>query len=102
MGLPPVLLAGPPYRPGQEPGRETRLERLNPEYARSPWQAALVSFRGFLAVLIGLFVAVILLIGVGSGDAGWWYALSLAVLEAARAGLRVLRCHRRERAGGRP
>ena len=53
MGLPPVLLAGPPYRPGQEPGRETRLERLNPEYARSPWQAALVSFRGFLAVLSG-------------------------------------------------
>ena len=59
-------------------------------------RAALVSFRGFLAALIWAFAAVILLIiGLGSGDSRWSYALSLAVLEAARSGLWMLRRHRR-------
>jgi hypothetical protein len=101
MGFPPVLPGGSPYRSGEDPEREKRLELLNREYAGSPWLTALVNFTGFLAVLAGSFVAVILLISVGSGGQWWPYALILAVLVAAHAGLRMLRRHRREAGRGR-
>ncbi len=96
MRYPSILPGGPPYRTGEDPEREKRLEWLSRDYSGSPWLIALVSFRGFLAVLIWAFVTVILLIiRVGSGDTRWSYALSLAVLEAAHSGLRMLRRHRR-------
>ena len=95
---PSILPGGPPYRTGADPEREKRLEWLSRDYAGSPWLTALVRFRGFLAVFIRAFAAVILLIiKVGSGDARWSYALSLAVLEAARSGLWMLRRHRQAR-----
>jgi hypothetical protein len=102
MEFPSALLAGPPYRPGEHPGRETRLERLDPHGAGSPWLTALVSFRALLAVFTVAFAAVILLASAGSSDARWWYALSLAMLETARAGRRVLRRYRPEAGRGRP
>src|SRR5512135_941330 len=96
MGYAPILPGGPPCRTGEDPDREKRVEWLSRDYAGSPWLIAMVRFRGFLAVLIWAFVAVILLmIRVGSGDTRWSYALSLAVLEAAHSGLRMLCRHRR-------
>lgn len=100
MGYPPILPGGPPYRSGEDPEREKRLAWLNRDYAGSPWLTALVQFSGFLLVFVGSFVAVLLLINLGSNE--WWpYALILAVLVTAHAGLRMLRHHRREAGQGR-
>jgi Flp pilus assembly protein TadB len=96
-----VLPGGPPYRADEDPEREKRLERLYQEYQGSPWLTALVQFSGFLAVFVGSFVAVLLLISVGSRHEWWPYALILAALVAAHAGLRMLRRHRREAGQGR-
>ena len=101
MGFPPVLPGRPPYRSGEGPERENGLEELNRGYEGAPWLTALVQFSGFLAVFAGSFAAVLLLISAANGQQWWPYALILAVLVAAHAGLRMLRRHRREAARGR-
>ena len=101
MGFPPVLPGGPPYRSGEDPEREKRLEELNRGYEGAPWLTALVYFAGFLAVLAGSLVAVLLIIAVASGYSWWPTALTLTVLVANHAGLQMLRRHQREARRGR-
>jgi hypothetical protein len=93
--FPPVLPGGPPYRSGEDPAREQRLEELNRDYQGSPWLTALVKFSGFLAVFVGSFAAVVLLLNLGNGVAAWGpLALILLVLAGAHLGLRMLRRRR--------
>lgn len=96
---PPILPGGPPYRSDEDPERERRLEQLSQGYEGSPWLTLLVNFSGFLAVFAGSFVAVFLLGNLGNGGAWIPYALLLAALVGAHAGLRAVR-HRRRRAAG--
>ena len=76
------------------------MHELSRGYEGSPWLTLLVNFSGFLAVFLGSFVAVILLISLGGGGWAWVpYALILAVLAGAHVGARVLRRYRRRAAG---
>ena len=97
--LPPILPGGPPYRSDEDPERERRLEQLSQGYEGSPWLTLLVNFSGFLAVFAGSFVAMFLLGNLGNGGAWIPYALLLAALVGAHAGLRAVRHHRRRAAG---
>jgi hypothetical protein len=97
--VPPVLPGGPPYRSGEDPARERRLAELNRDYQDAPWLTVLVKFRGFLAVFVGSFATMVLLLNLGNGVAGWGVpALILVVLAGVYLGLRLLRDHRRRRA----
>ena len=90
---PPILPGGPPYRSDEDPERERRLEQLSHAYEGSPWLTLLVNFSGFLAVFAGSFVAMFLLGNLSNGGAWIPYALLLAVLAGAHAGLRAVRHH---------
>jgi hypothetical protein len=94
--LPPVLPGRPSYRSGEDPAREQRLEELNRDYQGAPWLTVLVKFSGFLAVFVGSFAAVGLLLNLGNGVAAWGVpALILLVLAGAHLSLRLLRRRRR-------
>ena len=98
--LPPILPGGPPYRSDEDPERERRLEQLSQGYEGSPWLTLLINFSGFLAVIAGSFVAMFLLGNLSNGGAWIPYALLLAALVGAHAGLRAVRHRRRRRAAG--
>jgi hypothetical protein len=87
---------GPPCRSGEDPDREQRLVELKRDDQGAPWLTVLVKFGGFLAVVVGSFAAVGLLLNLGHGVAGWGPpALTLLVLAGAYLGLRMLRRRRR-------
>jgi D-alanyl-D-alanine carboxypeptidase len=94
--FPPVLPEGPPDRSGEDPAREQRLAERNRDSQGAPWRTVLVTFSGFLAVIVGSFAAVGLLRNLGHGVAGWGPpALTLFVVAGGHLGLRMLRRRRR-------
>lgn len=64
----PPILPGRSHRPGEEdPDRQKHLEELSRGYEGSPWLTALVDFSGFVAVFVGSFALVLLLINLPKG-----------------------------------
>ena len=97
----PPLLPGRRHRPGEDDsGRLRRLAELSRGYEGSPWLTALVDFSGFLAVFVGSFAAVLLLVNLPNGGE-LPFALILAALVGAHVSLRAVRYYRRRATGQR-
>jgi hypothetical protein len=97
----PPILPGRGHRRGEEDlDREKQLEEVSRGYEGSPWLTALVDFSGFLAVFVGSFAAVLLLINLPNGGE-LPFALILAALVGVHAGLRAVRYYRRRATGRR-
>jgi hypothetical protein len=97
----PPILPGRSHRPGEEDrDREKRLEEFSRGYEGSPWLTALVDFSGFLAVFVGSFAAVLLLINLPNGGE-LPFALILATVMGAHLSLRAVRYYRRRATGQR-
>jgi hypothetical protein len=97
----PPLLPGRRNRPGQkDPDQLKRLEELSRGFEGSPWLTALVVFSGFLAVFVGSFAAVLLLVNLPNGGE-LPFALILAALVGAHVSLRAVRRYRRHATGQR-
>jgi len=91
----PPILPGRSHRPGEEdPDRQKRLDEFSRGYEWSPWLTALVDFSGFLAVFVGSFAAVLLLINLPNGGE-LPFALILAALVGVHLSLRAVRYYRR-------
>jgi len=96
----PPILPGRSQSPGGEgPDQERRLEELSRGYEGSPWLTSLVLFSGFLAVFVGSFAAVLLLINLPNGGE-LPFALILAAVVGVHAALRAVRYYRRRRHPG--
>lgn len=97
----PPMLPGRSHRPGEEDrDQEKWLEEFSRNYAGSPWLTALVDFSGFLAVFVGSFAAVLLLINLPNGGE-LPFALILAAVVGVHLGLRAARYYRRRATGQR-
>jgi hypothetical protein len=91
------ILPGRSHRPEDEPDRDKRLKELTRGYEETPWLTLLVVFSGFLVVVPGSMVLLVML-GVGLTGGRWIpYALLLGVLVGAHVCLRAIRHRRRHR-----
>ena len=89
------------HHPGEEGSDQERtLEELSQGYEGSPWLTALVDFSGFLAVFVGSFAAVLMLINLPKGRE-LPFALILAALVGVHVTLRAVRYYRRRATGHR-
>jgi len=98
----PPILPGRGHHHGEEedPDREKRLEEVSRGCEGSPWLTALVDFSGFIAVFVGSVAAVLMLINLPNGGEVP-FALILAAVVGAHAGLRAVRYYRRRATGHR-